>query len=108
MSDTQIGIKDESGQDSKNMMKMVSLNEAKVWYNSLVEVAKEIMKKDIDFGVIPGVNKPSLLKPGAEKLRLFFGLQVKIERISEQVDLTSGYINYDYKASVYDRNGIFL
>lgn len=33
-----------------------------------------IMVEDEDFGLIPGTNKPTLLKPGAEKLALAYGL----------------------------------
>ena len=36
------------------------------------------MKKDVDYGVIPGTNKPALLKPGAEKLSVLFQLDVQI------------------------------
>lgn len=34
---------------------------------------KDILVKDIDYGVIPGTEKPTLLKPGAEKICTFFG-----------------------------------
>jgi len=32
------------------------------------EFTRRIMVRDQDFGEIPGTNKPTLLKPGAEKL----------------------------------------
>ena len=35
------------------------------------------MTKDVDYGVIPGTNKPSLLKPGAEKLASLFQLDIE-------------------------------
>lgn len=43
------------------------------------EAATSAMKKDVDFGEIPGTNKPTLLKPGAEKLSVLFQLDVQIE-----------------------------
>ena len=34
------------------------------------EIMKRVMKKGEHFDIIPGTSKPSLLKPGAEKLGL--------------------------------------
>lgn len=43
--------------------------------NTIVEFVKAAMQRDTDFGVIPGTGtKPTLLKPGAEKLLTLFGL----------------------------------
>ena len=36
------------------------------------------MEKDVDYGVIPGTNKPALYKPGAEKLSVLFQLDVQL------------------------------
>lgn len=36
------------------------------------EIMHEVMKKDVHFGNIPGTDKPSLLKAGAEKLCMVF------------------------------------
>lgn len=38
------------------------------------QVYKEVMKKDIHYGVIPGTTKPTLYKPGAQTLCLVFRL----------------------------------
>ncbi len=37
-------------------------------------VHKELMRAESDYGVVPGTNRPTLLKPGAEKLAQFYGL----------------------------------
>lgn len=37
-------------------------------------IKRAIMVENEDYGLIPGTNKPSLLKPGAEKLALAYGL----------------------------------
>ncbi len=37
-------------------------------------IHKSLMERDVDFGVIPGTPKPTLFKPGAEKLFQFYGL----------------------------------
>jgi len=36
------------------------------------------MQQDVDYGVIPGTQKPALLKPGAEKLSVLFQLDVQL------------------------------
>lgn len=41
------------------------------------------MKPAVDYGVIPGTNKPTLLKPGAEKLSVLFQLDVQLENEKE-------------------------
>jgi hypothetical protein len=41
------------------------------------EAMDRAMKPDVDYGVIPGTNKPTLLKPGAEKLAVMFKLDVQ-------------------------------
>ena len=38
------------------------------------EVAKQVMQEGHDYGKIPGVDKPTLFKPGAELLALTFRL----------------------------------
>jgi hypothetical protein len=41
------------------------------------EVMREKMEKGVDYGVIPGTDKPALFKPGAEKLAVLFRLDVQ-------------------------------
>jgi len=79
----------------------------------MVKFTKEIMKEGVDFGTIPGTNKPTLLKPGAERLCTFFGLCP--EFITEQAtedwtgDAHRGepFFYYRYKC-ILRRNGIAL
>ena len=42
------------------------------------QAADQAMTKDVDYGEIPGTNKPTLLKPGAEKLSVLFQLDVQL------------------------------
>jgi len=55
---------------------------------AIVEFTRRIMVRDQDFGEIPGTNKPTLLKPGAEKLCNFFGLEPEFTPIVEDLDWT--------------------
>ena len=52
------------------------------------EVMKAVMKKDVHYGVIPGTDKPTLYKAGAEKLCLVFHLgdEYRVEDLSVGVD----------------------
>jgi hypothetical protein len=40
----------------------------------VAEVQKKLMRPGVDYGVIPGTDKPTLLKPGAETLCNIYGL----------------------------------
>jgi hypothetical protein len=56
------------------------------------EFTRRIMVRDQDFGEIPGTNKPTLLKPGAEKLCNFFGLEPEFTPVVEDIDWTGSEI----------------
>lgn len=81
---------------------------AKKWYNDFVEFSKSIMKKDLDFGVIPWVSKPSLLKPGAEKLRLVYGLWVLTDRVDEKMDIEKDFYDVTYKTTITDKAWVII
>ena len=61
--------------------------------SAIVEFTRRIMVKDQDFGEIPGTNKPTLLKPGAEKLCNFFGLEPEFTPIVEDHHLQSAGVS---------------
>lgn len=48
------------------------------------QVMSNVMKKDEHYGIIPGTDKPTLLKPGAEKLCLTFRLSPNYEIIEKE------------------------
>lgn len=47
-----------------------------------------------DFGVIPGTGKPTLLKPGAEKLIMLLGLTSEFEILDCTRDFDTGFFQY--------------
>lgn len=61
----------------------LSAMELKQQVNLVHEVMKGVMKEGTHFGVIPGCPKPSLFKPGAEKLSLTFHLRPIIDNASD-------------------------
>lgn len=91
-----------------NDMQMMPLSEAQSWYNEFVTFSKSILKMDLDYGIIPGTPKPSLYKPGAEKLRLVYGLSSEHECIDKTVDLDRPYIDYTYRCTIKTKQGQIL
>lgn len=52
---------------------------------------KRVMDKETDYGIIPGTDKPSLLKPGAEKLLALYNFSSTVKEKNETRDLKTGY-----------------
>lgn len=52
----------------------LSIDAVKIQVDKIQQLMKSVMKEGEHFGVIPGTTKPSLLKPGAEKLGFTFRL----------------------------------
>jgi len=57
---------------------------------------QEVMDPNVDYGTIPGTQKPTLLKPGAEKLSEFYGYAPTIRQIDEEKNIETGF----YRARV--------
>lgn len=66
----------------------------------LTFVAKQL-RRDVDYGVIPGTPKSSLFKPGAEKLAKLFGLSVKVTLIDKTLDRKDNFAMFTYKAELF-------
>ena len=72
-------VKREGNMENKNELiannpNMPAAKRIQAQINMIQEVMKQVMKKEVHYGVIPGCNKPSLLKPGAEKIMATFRL----------------------------------
>ena len=73
---------------SPHLMPAMSMADAVERFNALGKFARDIMREGTDFGTVPGTDKPTLLKPGAEKLTTFFGLSVRYDVIEKEEDWT--------------------
>lgn len=93
---------------SSKDMQMMPIAEATEWYNEFVAFSKSILKTDLDYGVIPGTGKPSLYKPGAEKLRFVYGLSTEMLCTDKSIDLDRKYVDYSYKCTVKTKGGQVL
>jgi hypothetical protein len=60
------------------------------------EFFERVMEPGVDYGVIPGTKKPSLWKPGAEKLANLFGWRIAIPHVDEAYSAETGF----YRARV--------
>lgn len=45
----------------------------------IAQIQHDLLEKDVDYGLIPGTPKPTLFKPGAEKLALIYRLAARME-----------------------------
>ena len=72
--------------------------------NRMVEVMNKVMKENVHFGTIPGTNKPSLYKPGAERLLMTFALSAGKEEEWPVQDLsTDTERRYRFMVPIYHR-----
>jgi len=69
-------------------------------YSKISAVVKAKLHKDHDYGVIPGTQKPTLLKPGAEKVIKIFGLADTYEVIEQQLDWKKPFFFFQVKCTL--------
>ncbi|OPZ85627.1 MAG: hypothetical protein BWY74_03860 [Firmicutes bacterium ADurb.Bin419] len=85
----------------------ITLKEARKRIDMLKKFVDELMVPGIDYGIVPGVNKPTLLKPGAEKLCDAFGFSKRIEVTNRLEDWYRGVFHYEVKvALICKRSGV--
>lgn len=70
------------------------------------------LKPNQDYGVIPGTgSKPTLLKPGAEKINMLLGVSPEYEFLDRTIDFARGFFNYELKCTLYKNmveNGVLI
>jgi hypothetical protein len=66
-------------------------------FQSLVQT---LTTKDVDYGVIPGTKKPTLLKPGAEKIAKLMGLCDQYEILKEEENYKEKFFAYTFKCKL--------
>jgi len=63
-------------------------------------IVQKTLIKDLDYGVIPGTQKPTLLKPGAEKLAKIHGLADEYEILEKIEDWDKPFFHYLLKCKL--------
>ena len=82
----------------------ITLDEARRRIKMLQEFVRDQMVDGEDYGVIPGTgSKPTLLKPGAEKLNAIFGLAPIVEITNRVEDWDSGFVAYEVKVTLLNK-----
>lgn len=66
---------------------------------AIKETAEKAMEEGVDYGKIPGTDKPTLLKPGAEKLGVLFKLDIQPRA---QLVREGEHLTVFTKATVFD------
>lgn len=81
-----------------------ALKEASEQRALLVQFVARHMVRDVDYGVIPGTKKPSLYKPGAEKLTELYRCTFE-PAVTERVqDWEKGFFHYEVRVSLVSRD----
>lgn len=65
------------------------------------KVVQSQLTQNHDYGVIPGTPKPTLLKPGAEKILMLLGLRSEFDIVDSTRDFDKGFFQYQVKCKLY-------
>ena len=89
--------------ETADFMPMLSVEEAGLRYSLMKKLVSDQMIDGVDYGTIPGTSKPTLLKPGAEKLTTFFALRVLFvdEQVTERWDDDNPLFYYRRKCQLW-------
>jgi len=86
----------------------VSIDEVQRRFTELQGFIKSQMVEGEDYGKIPGCQKPSLFKPGAEKLATLYGLSPRLEVIEKVTDWDKGFFYYMIKCTLVSKRSGFI
>jgi ribosomal protein L37AE/L43A len=93
-------------------MPVMDIEQAIARRDLIVRAMKSLMKEGVDYGKIPGTDKPALLQPGADKLCNLFGLTLQYDFWEKEEDWSGErhggepFFYYQVRARVY--RGDFL
>jgi hypothetical protein len=98
---------------SAGVMPVMDIRTAVARRRAIVDFTREILVSGTDYGLIPGAgSKPTLLKPGAEKLSTFFGLSPQFELVEKELDWTGErhggepFFYYQYRCSLFQDDSL--
>jgi len=64
------------------------------------QVIQNTLHQNHDYGIIPGTEKPTLLKPGAEKILMMMGLRSEFEIVDSTRDFEKGFFQYQVRCKL--------
>ncbi len=97
----------ESAPTAISIIESVDLNSMKRQVRAITdfqELVHSQFRQDHDFVVIPGTKKPTLLKPGAERLLMLLGVTSEFQVIDQTRDFENGFFQYLVKCIVKKDN----
>ncbi len=65
------------------------------------QVVQKTLQQNHDYGIIPGTPKPTMFKPGAEKILMLMGLRSEFEIVDSTRDFNTGFFQYQVKCQLY-------
>lgn len=68
--------------------------------HSFQNIIQQAVKPGHDIGIIPGTSKPTLLKPGAEKIVMMMGLSSRYEIMDKVEDYDKGFFAYNIRCTL--------
>jgi len=63
-------------------------------------IVQKTLKDGHDYGIIPGTDKPTLFKPGAEKILMLMGLTTEYDLIEKVQDYDRGFFAFTVKCII--------
>lgn len=82
---------------------VLSVGEMQHRIQELQAFVKSQMVKDVDYGVIPGTKKPTLYKPGAEKLAAMYGFAQHSEVLTKVEDWDREFFHYEVRVELVNK-----
>jgi hypothetical protein len=89
--------------DASMFLPVMQMEQAVLRWNAVNNFVDKMFREGVDYGVIPGTPKPSLLKPGAERICTFFGWAIRFELVNqiENWDGEEPMAYYQFRCSLW-------
>lgn len=90
--------------NSSAIIDMVEIQQVQATMNKITQFQQVIQKtlhQRHDYGIIPGTDKPTLLKPGAEKILMMMGLRSEFEIADSTRDFEKGFFQYQVRCKLF-------
>lgn len=106
------GMVDTTDQSSTvlSLVESINVNDIDRCLGKITAFQSVIQKKltsGHDYGIVPGTSKPTLLKPGAEKILMLMGLSTEYSIVDSTRDFEQGFFQYQIRCRIY-RDGVAI
>ncbi len=104
---TALTVQNDQQLPARVIQPVITVSELKAQVTDLDNFYRALMQEGTDYGKIPGTDKPTLLKSGAELLRYRSNLNPKFEVDDKGTDWKIGLFNYIITCNLY-KDGEFI